>query len=194
MRVRRALTLMALAMLAACNGPANETAPNAVAANNMASLTDNAATINAVAPEDAPLDRFGPIRIGATIADLTGKGLKVASRDEPMPGSTCSYARFKDMPDVAVMLDGEKIVRIDISGKQHEGPHGLRIGQSEPDALARLRTAKVDLHPYTGPEGHYLILHKDGAPYGLIAETDGKTVLRWRIGQWEQVQWVESCF
>ena len=194
--MRRALTLMALAMLAACNGPAEDTAPNAVAANNMASLPDNAAAINVAAPatEDAPLDRFGPIRIGATIADLASEGLKVASRDEPMPGSTCSYARFEGLPDVAAMLDGEKIVRIDISGKQHEGPHGLRIGQSEADALARLGSAKVDLHPYTGPEGHYLILHKDGAPYGLIAETDGKSVLRWRIGQWEQVQWVESCF
>ena len=194
MRVRGALALIALVALAGCGDASsvNEAAPT----NNVSTPLVNEVVANASAPvaNDGPLDRFGLIRVGATVAELASEGLNVASRDEPMPGSICSYARFKDMPDVAAMLDGEKIVRIDISGKQHEGPHGLRIGQSEADALARLGTAKVDLHPYTGPEGHYLILHKDGAPYGLIAETDGKTVLRWRIGQWEQVQWVESCF
>ena len=192
--MKRAALLMALVTLAGCGetSSVNEGTPT----NNVSTPLANEVAANASAPaaNDVPLDRFGPIRIGATIAELTGEGLKVASRDKPMPGSTCSYARFKDLPDVAAMLDGEKIVRIDISGKQHEGPHGLRIGQSEADARSRLGTAKVDLHPYTGPEGHYLILHKDDAPYGLIAETDGKTVLRWRIGQWEQVQWVESCF
>ena len=192
--MKRAALLMALVTLAGCGetSSVNQATPT----NNVSAPLVNEVAANASAPaaNDVPLDRFGPIRIGATVAELTSEGLKVASRDEPMPGSTCSYARFKDLPNVAAMLDGEKIVRIDISGKQHEGPHGLRIGQSEADALSRLRTAKVDLHPYTGPEGHYLILHKDGAPYGLIAETDGKTVLRWRIGQWEQVQWVESCF
>lgn len=193
MRIRHALAAVTLAALAGCGETAsvNEGAPeNAVSETSGANATAN----EAVLATDVPFDRFGPIRIGASVAELARQGQKVASRDEPVPGSTCSYIRFEGLPDVAAMLDGEKVVRIDISGKQHEGPHGLRIGQSEADALARLGSAKVELHPYTGPEGHYLILHKDDAPYGLIAETDGKTVLRWRLGQWEQVQWVESCF
>lgn len=200
--MKRAAILMALAALAACSGPADDAASNGFAANNMsASPKDSATNIatpvaNAMAPADGavPLDRFGPIRVGATVTELTGGGLKVASRDKPVPGSTCSYVRFQNWPDVAVMLDGERIVRMDISGKQYEGPQGLRIGQSEKVALAKLGTAKVELHPYTGPQGHYLVLHKADAPYGLIAESDGRTVLRWRLGQWEQVQWVESCF
>lgn len=194
MRVRYALALLALAALAGCgeSSSLNDAAP----VNEMSAPIANEAKVDtpAAATDDVALDRFGPIRVGATVAELTSEGVKVSNRDEPMPGSTCAYARFEGLPDVAAMLDGETIVRIDISGKQHEGPHGLRIGQSEADALAKLGTAKVDLHPYTGPEGHYLILHKDDAPNGLIAETDGKSVLRWRIGQWEQVQWVESCF
>jgi hypothetical protein len=81
-----------------------------------------------------------------------------------------------------------------VSGAAHEGPGGLRVGQSEADALRRLGgKAKVELHPYTGPEGHYLVLHADGARDGLIAETDGKTVQSWRIGHWDEVQWIEGC-
>ena len=82
----------------------------------------------------------------------------------------------------------------DVGDKRHEGPGGLRVGQSEAEALKRLGgKARVELHPYTGPEGHYLVVHEDGAPRGLIAETDGKQVQSWRIGQWEQVQWIEGC-
>lgn len=200
--MKAALALIALSALAACGGPADEAASNMTATNNMgAPQRDGAKNLaapvaNVTVPTDdaAPLDRFGPIRVGATVAELTGDGLKVASRDKPVPGSSCSYVRFQNWPDVAVMLDGERVVRMDISGKQYDGPQGLRIGQSEADALAKLGTAKVELHPYTGPQGHYLVLHEVDAPYGLIAETDGRTVLRWRLGQWKQVQWVESCF
>lgn len=200
--MKLAALLMTLSALSACGAPADEAASNGTAANAASAPQKDSATnvaapvANIMAPADeaVPLDRFGPIRVGATVADLTDGGLKVASRDKPVPGSTCSYVRFENWPDVAVMLDGERIVRMDISGKQYEGPQGLRIGQSEKAALAKLGSAKVELHPYTGPQGHYLVLHKVDAPYGLIAETDGRTVLRWRLGQWEQVQWVESCF
>ena len=193
MRLRAAFALLALAGLAACD-PAPHGLPNDA---NGANETGNAAIDNVALPggEDRPaLDRLGPIRVGATIAELTGEGLTVAGRDEPMPGSTCSYTRFRDLDGVAVMLDGERVVRIDVSGQQHEGPHGLRVGQSQTDAIARLGNVEVQPHPYTGPEGHYLVAHDEDAPLGLIAETDGKTVQSWRIGQWEQVQWIETCF
>jgi len=194
MRLIAGLVLLAAAGLAGCDRPADNGAPD-VATANMS--MDNAAGNEAVptqATGEAAFGQFGPIRVGATIAELTSEGLNVKGRDEPMPGSTCSYASFEGWPDVGAMLDGERVVRIDISGKQHEGPHGLRVGQSEAEALERLGNARVEPHPYTGPEGHYLVAHDEGAPLGLIAETDGKTVQSWRIGQWEQVQWVESCF
>jgi len=196
MRLSVALALLAIAGLAACERAPDATPNEANAANAVNPAVQNSAS-NAgnvsIAP-DPVLDRLGPIRVGATIADLTGDGLAVAGRDEPVPGSTCSYARFRGLDDVAVMLDGERVVRIDVKGQQHEGPHGLRVGQSEADAIARLDDPHVQPHPYTGPEGHYLVMHDDGAPFGLIAETDGNTVQSWRIGQWEQVQWIETCF
>lgn len=190
MRLIPSLALLMVAGLSACDRAGEEqTAGNvSQAAQNVA-----APASNPIEPEQVAFDRFGLIRVGATIADLEAEGLVVAGRDDVLPGTTCAYARFRGLDDVAVMLDGERIVRIDISGTQYEGPHGLRVGQSEAEAIRRLGSAQVQDHPYTGPQGHYLILLDDGTGTGLIAETDGKTVERWRIGQHEQVQWIEGC-
>ncbi|MBN8819103.1 MAG: hypothetical protein J0I80_10355 [Sphingomonas sp.] len=200
--MKPALALPLLAALAACSGAKQDQAPDNAgneAVNAAAPASSNAAgNVAEATPQATPtafvLDRFGPIRVGATIAALDREGLHVAGRDEPLEGSTCGYATFKGQDDVAAMLDGDRVVRIDVSGAAHEGPGGLRVGQSEADALRRLGSqTKVQPHPYTGPEGHYLILHADGAPNGLIVETDGKTVQSWRIGHWDQVQWIEGC-
>jgi hypothetical protein len=198
----RLLPLLTLAGLAACGGPKTDQSAENKAAN-AAEIVTNAAvnTVNEVVLDTAPapvphnFDSLGKIRIGATLREMEHEGLAVAGQDEPLDEeSTCTYATFKDMPDLAVMMDGERIARIDVGDKRHEGPGGLRVGQSEAEALKRLGgKARVELHPYTGPEGHYLVVHEDGAPRGLIAETDGKQVQSWRIGQWEQVQWIEGC-
>lgn len=190
MRLIPSLALLLVAGLSACDR-AGEEQP----AGNVSEATQNSAApaSNALEPEQVAFDRLGLIRIGATITDLEAEGLVVAGRDDVLPGTTCAYASFRGLEDVAVMLDGERIVRIDISGSQHEGPYGLRVGQSEAEAIRRLGSAKVQDHPYTGPQGHYLILLNEEAGTGLIAETDGETVERWRIGQHEQVQWIEGC-
>lgn len=197
----RLLPLLMLAGLVACGPKTDQSAENKAA--NAAEIVTNAAVnaVNEVAPDTVPgpvpqnFDSLGKIRIGATLREMEREGLAVAGQDEPLDEeSTCTYATFKDMPDLAVMMDGERIARIDVGDKRHEGPGGLRVGQSEAEALKRLGgKARVELHPYTGPEGHYLVVHEDGAPRGLIAETDGKQVQSWRIGQWEQVQWIEGC-
>lgn len=197
----RLLPLLMLAGLVACGPKTDQSAENKAA--NGAEIVTNAAVnaVNEVAPDTVPgpvpqnFDSLGKIRIGATLREMEREGLAVAGQDEPLDEeSTCTYATFKDMPDLAVMMDGERIARIDVGDKRHEGPGGLRVGQSEAEALKRLGgKARVELHPYTGPEGHYLVVHEDGAPRGLIAETDGKQVQSWRIGQWEQVQWIEGC-
>lgn len=199
----RLLPLLTLAGLAACGPKADETVNNSAANDVAVAINAAANATNQVTPGETPapapvaqnFDSLGKIRIGATLREMEREGLAVAGQDEPLDEeSICTYATFKDMPDLAVMMDGEHIARIDVGDKRHEGPGGLRVGQSEAEALKRLGgKARVELHPYTGPEGHYLVVHEDGAPRGLIAETDGKQVQSWRIGQWEQVQWIEGC-
>jgi len=200
----RALALLLLAALAACGeAPRNDTANE----TDTPVVDDPGEVGNADAPAVTPakpapggpaiadtLDRLGPLRIGATLRDLGRDGVALAGRDEPQEGSSCGYANFQRLPDVSVMLDGERVVRIDVSGPQHATPGGVRTGMSEAEAIKRLGRVDIRPHPYTGPEGHYLVVHREGEPRGLIVETDGKTVQTWRIGQWEQVQWIEGCF
>ena len=209
MRLKCALPLLALAGLGACGKP-QQTAVNDAAINEAADVAIDRATnagnavanaVNAVAQKPTPapdmpaFDRLGAIRVGATLAELKRDGLVVDRQDEPLDEeSTCTFATFKGQPDVSVMLDGERIVRIDVDGKQHETMGGVRVGQSEAEALKRLGgKAVVDPHPYTGPEGHYLVVRDKGAPRGLILETDGQTVESYRFGAWDAVQLIEGC-
>ena len=204
MRLIRALPLLALASLVACGEPPRDNAANDVADGP---VVEEIGPVRNALDEDLPraeappeglaasdtFDRLGRIRIGATPADLGREGVAVAWHDDPMEGSTYTYATFQGLPDVSVMLDGERIVRIDVSGPQHATLGGVKVGMAESEAIRRLGRVDVRPHPYTGPQGHYLLIHEEGAPRGLILETDGKTVQTYRFGQWEQVQWIEGC-
>jgi len=186
-------------LLAGCGSPEREAAGDDLAADltpspgmpDAGNAADPAANPHA---HSAALDRLGPIRIGATLAALRAQGVAIDRSGEAMPGSDCAYASVATMPDMLLMLDGETVVRIDVRSARYPTIGGLRVGHGEAEARARLGPgATVQPHPYTGPQGHYLVLHEDGAPAGLIAETDGETVRSYRVGQWEQVQWVEGC-
>ncbi len=53
---------------------------------------------------------------------------------------------------------------------------------------------RVEPHPYTGPEGHYLIVTSpNDSMYRLIFETDGKHVVSYRAGLRPVVDWIEGC-
>lgn len=205
--MKRALAVLLLAGLAACgeaprdetaNGAANEAAGPVVEQIGPVrnaidpDMPDEEASPEGAAASDA-FDRLGRIRVGATLAQLGREGVALAGHDDPMEGSTCTYATFQDLPDVSVMLDGERIVRIDVSGPQHATLGGVKVGMAEAEAIRRLGRVDVRPHPYIGPTGHYLLVHEENAPRGLILETDGKTVQTYRFGQWEQVQWIEGC-
>lgn len=216
MRLKRALRpawpLLALAALAACGrgGDAGNRADHGAGAENGSALAD--AVVNEGAPDadvagnsagnaaagaETPLPAFDTaagVRIGMTLADMRAAGMKVRRDPSPDPGSTCSYARIADKPDLFVMLDGSHVARIDTTSPLYKTLDGVHVGMSEAQAR-RLLGDKVVVqpHPYTGPKGHYLVVHAKGAPTGLILETDGVTVESLRLGRWEQVQWVEGC-
>lgn len=192
--------MLVLAGLAACGSPDDERREPVQTNGGEVTEPEPPRNVFSEAPEPKPetetgqLDRLGQVTIGSTLGDLRKAGLKVMQDGQPMEGSTCSYARVASMPDVFLMLDGTRIVRIDVSGKDHATTGGVRVGQSEAEARRRLGDrVVVQPHPYTGPQGHYLILHDDKSPRGLIVETDGKTVQGYRFGAWEQVQWIEGC-
>ncbi len=143
------------------------------------------------------------VRAGMTIAEVKALGRAVTVTQPPEAGSTCGYARIEGINGVMAMLDDDKLVRFDVIDRSDEAgatqswrtAEGAGIGTTETE-LRRLYGDRLTIEPhkYTGPQGHYAILHGEDDAFGIIFETDGTRVLNWRVGQWEQVQWVEGCF
>jgi hypothetical protein len=154
------------------------------------------ALLAAVAASPVTLHRVGELRIGMPLAELRRMGAKEEFQSED--GVDCSYWTVP-REDVALMVSGGRVVRIDINNPKYRTPSGARVGMTE----AQVRTIygpalKVEPHPYTGPEGHYLVYRARGEPYGMIFETepvDGKpaTVISFRVGLWKHVQLIEGC-
>jgi hypothetical protein len=199
MRLNRPLALALLGLLAACGRAKDE---NVAASNDVIVAPGDAANVaaapngeqNESAPVPPPLDELAGVKVGMTIKDLRAAGLAATKDNGPDPSNTCGYARIANLKDLFFMLDGDTVVRIEVATPGHPTLGGVDVGMSEADAVHRLGSGvKVQPHPYTGPTGHYLVMHEDGAPLGLIAETDGKKVLSYRIGRWTYVQWKEGC-
>lgn len=148
----------------------------------------------AAAPWDAPLtlQGIGTLRVGTTVAQLRRMGAR--GENYPDPDVDCSYWRAPRWPGLAMMVSGGRVVRIETEDRRYRTASGARIGMAEAEIRRRYgRAMRVQPHPYTGPEGHYLVYRARGAPYGLIVETDGRRATQIRVGTWEAVQLIEGC-
>jgi hypothetical protein len=139
-------------------------------------------------------DRFGPVKIGMTLSQASrALGVSV-TRDAGYEGGNCYYASPKGgFKDIAFMMSGRRIVRIDIDSRDYATDRGAKVGDSEA-RIKRLYKGryKVYQHKYVD-EGHYIEVEMRGGKYSIIFETDGKSVGRYRVGKPEQVGYVEGC-
>lgn len=148
----------------------------------------------AAEPWDAPMTMrgIGDLRIGAPVAAL--RAISASEERYPDEEVDCAYWRSDRWPGLAVMASGGRIVRIETEDPRYRTASGARVGMNEAEIRAlygaRLR---LEPHPYTGPEGHYLVYRARGEPYGMIVETDGSRALSLRVGTWEAVQLIEGC-
>jgi hypothetical protein len=153
------------------------------------------AAMAAAAPWDAPLTLrgIGTLRVGMPVAALRRMGAR--GEDYPDPDVDCSYWRTPRWPGLNMMVSGGRVVRIETEDRRYRTASGARIGMTEAEIRRLYPAMRVEPHPYTGPQGHYLVVRARGAPYGLILETDPDTrrVLQFRVGRWEAVQLIEGC-
>ena len=196
MRLSRPLALALAGLLAACGRVEDK---NEAAAVNQAVVAPGD-EVNVIVPPDegppadAPLDEMAGVKVGMTVAQLRAAGFDATKDSGPDPGNSCGYARISTLKDLFFMLDGDTVVRIEVATPGHPTLRGIEVGMSEDEVLSRLGPAvKIQPHPYTGPTGHYFVVHREGEPFGLIMETDGKKVLSYRMGRWSYVQWKEGC-
>ena len=156
------------------------------------------------APVEAPLqndtllrmDGIGDVSIGETLSAASDDLGEVLTHHTPSEGSTCSYAFSETLPGIAFMLDGETIVRIDVTEGDTETPEGIGIGATE----EMLRTsygdsAEVSPHKYV-EGGHYFSV-ADSVPQEpelrYVFATDGERVTEFRAGRMPEVEWIEGC-
>jgi hypothetical protein len=151
----------------------------------------------AAAPDPATpvtVEGIGALRIGLPVSALRRMGARPGETPET-PGA-CHYWGFPGQDRIGLMVIGNRLMRIDIYDPAYRTRSGARVGMTE----ARIRriygpAMRVRPHPYTYPDGHYLIYHPAGHGHGLIVETDPDTrrAEMMRVGYWPQVQYIEGC-
>jgi len=149
------------------------------------------------APAEAPvtLHGIGALRIGLTVSELRRMGAREGENPLGEEGD-CNYWRLPGRDGLAFMVVGGRVVRIDIEDPAYRTVSGAHVGMREAEVRAIYGAAlRVEPHPYTGPEGHYLVYRARTEPYGLIFATnyENKRIEGLRVGLWRYVQLIEGC-
>ncbi|HVM22158.1 MAG TPA: hypothetical protein VM308_02505 [Sphingomicrobium sp.] len=148
----------------------------------------------AAAPATSPVTLLGvgDLRIGMSVSELRRLG---ARKDyDPEDDPACSFWSLPKRKGIAVMVSYGQVVRIDIENPQYVTASGARVGMSE-SQVRRIYgdMLKVEPHPYTSPEGHYLVYRASDRRHGMIFETFRRKVHSFRVGRWNHVQLIEGC-
>lgn len=157
----------------------------------MIGLAASVALAAQAASPPVTLHGIGKLRIGMTVSELRRLGGKVESGAyEP----DCSYWIVPGREGLALMVSGERVVRIDVNGSEYRTLSGAHVGISRTQ-LHRIygKALSIEPHPYTAPEGHYLVYRARSEPYGMIFETFGDPAESFRVGLWDHVQLIEGC-
>lgn len=142
---------------------------------------------------------FGPARFGATEQEVRaawGNGIESSPASEP---GGCRYLLPEPRPQggygVGFMLEGERLVRIDVDNADIVAPGGGRIGMSA-DEIGELYAGRVEArkHKYVDGAQYLRIRDPAGGEGVLLFETDAEgRVDEWRVGVPPQVDYVEGC-
>lgn len=123
---------------------------------------------------------LGPVRIGMTIQQVKALGFKLTTggpRSNDEEHFYCHYLdTAPDYPEIALMMNEDRLVRIDIAYGSKPGLwkslSGAMIGMSEAEMRAIYGDwLKESTHPYLEDSGSYLSLNSDDGRYAMIFET-----------------------
>jgi len=202
----RSIALTALFLFAAACGSGGDAAPVAQGDSVAAAGPEAqpAAPVPAASADTAWVmrhDGMGPLRVGMTVDEArTALGGDLAMNadnpDHPEGADRCDYPRSARLPaGVQVMVQGQRVVRVEVDSGTAATAEGARIGDAEA-RIQQLYPGRVTVEPHKYTDGHYLVVRSAAAGDTtnlLVFETDGRVVERFRAGQKPQVQWVEGC-
>lgn len=197
-------SVLIVAALAACgSSDAEHDAPDAASTGAQGGET-TAVVAPSVAPAAADtgwvlrMDGAGPLRVGMTMDEARtalGGDLTTGLAGPPDP-TACDYPKSAALPaGLRVMMEGGRLVRVDIDSAALATAEGARVGDPE-SRIQQLYAGRVTEGPHKYVEtGKYLTVRPAGrdTTRALIFETDGGKVTRMRAGQRPQVEYVEGC-
>jgi hypothetical protein len=194
MTSRLARVLTAVGLLVGCQGDTQQQADATAVA------TTPQVEAEVPPPPSTPvwqleMDGIGPGRVGMTVA-AAEQVLGTAKIERLEDGDVCGYANFAGLPEgVSFMVAGDTLVRANVDAEGVRTVEGLGVGSTEAEVKAVFGSrVTVELHPYTGPEGHYLVVVDPRRPnFRMIFETDGKLVTSFRAGREPEVRLIEGC-
>lgn len=136
---------------------------------------------------------YGLIRIGETARELAIAGDSAAASNPKH--LSCRYVHPSSFPPGArVMLIDDVIARIDIDSPGIRTIEGAQVGDPESRVLELYNGHVTSLPNKYVKDGHNLVVWQPSTVTSrMIFETDGKTVLRYRVGRQPAVDLVEGC-
>ena len=98
-------------------------------------------------------------------------------------------------PGVSFMVEGGRVVRVDVQSGRVQTAEGARIGDTE-ERVKMLYGDRVAVTPHKYTDGHYLTVRPKAvadSAFRIIFETDGHVVTMYRAGIRPPVEYVEGC-
>jgi hypothetical protein len=132
----------------------------------------------------------GPVRIGQPLWQLLGHLDGQVTVEGVMDDCTFVYAT--EAQDVAFMIRGGRVARVDASTPRYQTISGAKVGDPE-SRIHELYGARVEVTDHAYVDGHYLTVWSDDRKSALVFESDGVKVTSFRIGPLPQALWVEGC-
>lgn len=179
------------AALAANNDSSNENSSLTTEANADSSANTEQKNIKPGGKYVVTFNGFGSVKVGMTIAQASqalgaklvrGKGYEDA----------CFYVDPKGIQGVRFMVTNGKIARIDVSSNKYATDKGAKIGDTEAGIKSLYRGIKVYPNKYDEKK-HDMEINSGDKKYLIIFETDGRRVTGFRVGNTEEVGYVEGC-
>lgn len=147
----------------------------------------------------APVDtRITTAGWGAVHVGMSSTDSRLAQlRFEPVPAASglehCHYIQSVDVPDLRVMIEAGKVVRVETQHGRYSTPSGVRVGDSE-ESARKVYGQRAVARPHKYVQGAlYLIVYAADRGAAVVLEIINGRVLSLRGGLVPAVEYVEGC-
>jgi hypothetical protein len=138
-------------------------------------------------------DGAGLVKIGMSVSELNATLNENYSMPAAKDQQGCFYLEVGKQPQVALMMIGGRLARIDVRGPGVSTSKGIQVGDSEAHAQTLYGDRlKVEPHKYIDG-GHYLTVRSNDETFGVRFETDQGKITVFYAGRYDAIQLVEGC-